>query len=106
MNFSAPIFQPNVPAPVAPVKVEPPKPVEPPKEKHVLLLERIVKGSETDVKSAELSEEDSTKVNSIKDIVSVVQKDKKISLQSLTDILVAMKDITNLPKDLVSKSVH
>ena len=73
MNFSAPVFQPGVATPApAPVKVEPPKPVEPPKEKHVLLFERITKGSETDVKSAELTEDDSKTVDSMKDIVSVI----------------------------------
>ena len=48
MNLSANTFVPPgaKPAPVMPVK-----PVDPPKEKTVLLLERIQKGSETDVKS-------------------------------------------------------
>ncbi len=40
MNMGAATFQPQAP-----------KPVEPPKEKYVLMIERIVKGSDSDVKS-------------------------------------------------------
>ena len=36
----------------------PPRPVEPPKEKYVLMLERIVLGSDKDVKTDEITEED------------------------------------------------
>ena len=98
MKVGAAAFQPGMPAP--PVKVEPPK------EKQVLLLERIVKGTETDVKSADLTEDDSKKVGEMKDIVSSVQKDKKINVSILTNFLSSLKDVAKLPTDLIKMSVH
>ena len=48
---------------------QPPKPVEKPKEKYVLMIERIVKGSESDVKAEDISAEDKTKIAGIKDTI-------------------------------------
>ena len=45
-------------AKVAAFTAPPPKPVEPKKEKSVLLLERIVKGSDDDVKNDSISAEE------------------------------------------------
>lgn len=53
------------PAPVAVVPTPPPKPVEPKKEKQLLLIERIVKGSETNVKTVDISAEETEKINLI-----------------------------------------
>ena len=67
MSMKSAIFQPqqkvSMPVPAQPqVQAPPPKPVEPPKEKSVLLIERIVKGSDENVKSYEITEEDTPKV--------------------------------------------
>ena len=72
MPIAAPVSQ---PAPVKPVVV-----VEPPKEKYVLMLERIVKGSDTDVKSDALSADDKSAVSKLKESVDQVKTDKKISI--------------------------
>jgi hypothetical protein len=48
---------------------QPPKPVEPPKEKYVLMIERIVKGSESDVKADDITAEEKTKITGIKETI-------------------------------------
>ena len=100
-----------MPVPTQPqVQAPPPKPVEPPKEKSVLLLERIVKGSNENVKSDEITEEDTPKVveltkclNKIKSVESA----KKITVDMLASFVTALKDnVINLPANLVKMSVH
>jgi len=59
MNTTAPTFAP------AAKPVEAPLPKEIPKEKHVLMIERIVKGSDTDVKSDALTADDSATVTKL-----------------------------------------
>ncbi len=66
-----------------------------------MLLERIVKGSDKDVKTADLTEDDNKKVGALKDVVSTVLSEKKISLKSLTDFLSAMKDVAKMPENLI-----
>lgn len=67
MNPGASTFQPVVAA-------APPKPVEPAKEKAVLLLERIVKGSETNVKNEDITADDKTKIDTMKESLAEVKK--------------------------------
>ena len=116
MSLQSGIFQPQqqrapMPVPTQPqVQAPPPKPVEPPKEKSVLLLERIVKGSNENVKSDEITEEDTPKVveltkclNKIKSVESA----KKITVDMLASFVTALKDnVINLPANLVKMSVH
>ena len=98
MNPGAGTFQPKSAAPV--------KPVEPAKEKAVLFLERIVKGSDTDVKNDEITAEDTTKINSLKESLTEVKKEKKITVQLLRSFCDVMKSVVKLPDNIVKMSVH
>ena len=107
MNSQAPTFQPQAPAPApAPAPAKPAKPVQPPKEKAVLLLERIVKGSNTDIKSEEVSNEDTEKVNQLKEPLTEVKKDSKCTVQLLRNFCDVMKSVVKLPENIVKMSVH
>ena len=60
---------------------------EPPKEKYVLMIERVVKGSDTDIKADELTDEDKTKISGIKDTIDKVKAEKKVTVALLTTLL-------------------
>ena len=89
-----------------PEVVKPPPP--PPKEKSVLLLERIVKGSNTDVPAAELSADDSKKVSELSEPLTAVKKaEGKITVELLHKLCDVMKSVVvKLPENLVKVSVH
>ena len=91
-----------------PPQVIPAKPVEPPKDKSVLLLERIVKGSDTDVKSDTITEEDTAKINKMKQSLEEAKKgkDSKLSVQLLKSFCDVIKSVPKLPQNLVKMSVH
>lgn len=82
------------------------KPVEPKKEKTVLLLERIVKGSETDVKNDEITDDDTTKINKMKESLAEVKSTSKISVQLLRSFCDVMKSVVKIPESIVKMSVH
>jgi len=87
-NFPAP--QSVNPTPAKVVKPTPAKivkPVEPPKEKYVLLIERIVKASDEDVKSADIKPEEQATINKIKDTVDRLKSEKKITLHLLKNFV-------------------
>ena len=95
-----------MPAVVKPPEVvQPPPP--PPKEKHVLLLERIVKGSDEDLpKSEELSADDSKKVAELNEPLTSVKTDGKITVELLHKMCDAMKSVVKIPENIVKMSVH
>lgn len=78
MNMGAATFQPNP---------QPFKKPEPPKEKYVLLLERFVKGSDSDVKSDQLTADDNAKVAKMKESVNTIKTEKKIRVDLLRAFL-------------------
>ena len=51
------------------VPKQPEKPVEPPKEKYVLMIERVVKGSDEEIKVDELDEDEKKRVDEMKEVV-------------------------------------
>lgn len=101
MNAGASTFQPVAAAPSKPVK-----PVEPKKEKVVLMLERIVKGSDVDVKNDEITADDTTKITKMQESIAEVKSTSKISVQLLRSLCDVMSGITKLPEGLVKMSVH
>lgn len=107
MNMGASTFQPGgkplAKAAPAPAPVVAPKPK---KEKAVLLLERIVKSSDTDVSSDDITEEDTKKVAELKKSIDTVKADKKISVQLLTTFCTDIANLVKLPPQLVKMSVH
>ena len=111
MSLQSGVFQPGQRAPMpAPVQAPPPKPVEPPKEKSVLLIERIVKGKDENVKSDEITEEDTPKVKELTKCLNEIKKtdsDKKITVDMVASFVAALKtNVANLPANLVKMSVH
>lgn len=102
-------FTPSQPATV-PVKATtfqapPPKPVEPKKEKSVLILERIVTGSEEDVKNDAISADDLPLINKMKDTVTEIST-KKLTVALLRTFIAQVKSVAKLPSNLVKTSVH
>ena len=72
----------------------------------MLMLERIVLGSDKDVKADEITEEDQSKITDIKKTVDQVKTDKTISVKLLTTFLSQMKEVAKKPENLVKMSVH
>ena len=74
----------------------------------MLLLERIVKGSDINVKSEDITADDTKKVNQLNDNLKEVKKaaDDKISVQLLRSFCDVMKSVVKLPENLVKMSVH
>ena len=70
------------------------------------MLERIVKGSDSDVKSEDVSQEDTDKVNQLKEPLTEVKKENKITVQLLRTFCDVMKGVVKLPETLVKMSVH
>ena len=111
MSLQSGVFQPGRNAPMpAPVQAPPPKPVEPPKEKSVLLIERIVKGKDENVKNDEITEEDTPKVKELTKCLNEIKKtesNKKITVDMVASFVAALKtNVANLPANLVKMSVH
>lgn len=114
MSLQSNVFQPqnraSMPVPAQQVQAPPPKPVEPPKEKSVLLIERIVKGKDENVKSDEITEEDTPKVKELTKCLNEIKKtesNKKITVDMVASFVAALKtNVANLPANLVKMSVH
>ena len=70
------------------------------------MLERIVKGSNVDIKSEDVSKEDTDKVNDLKEPLNEVKKDNKCSVQLLRNFCDVMKSVVKLPENIVKMSVH
>ena len=72
----------------------------------MLLLERIVKGSDTDIKSEEVSKEDTDKVNQLMEPLTEVKRENKCTVQLLRNFCDVMKSVVKLPENIVKMSVH
>ena len=75
----------------------------------MLMIERIVKGSDKDVKSEDLSELEKSKVEEMKETVEKIKSSKsskKISVELLRTWLDQMKQVAKKPFALVKMSVH
>lgn len=101
MSTSASTFTPAFSKPA-----EAPKEKEKPKEKHVLMIERIVRGSDTDEKGIKLTPEDSEKASKMLDVINKVKTEKTIRVDLLKTFLEQMKELTKKPENLVKMSVH
>lgn len=98
-NFPAPqlVVTPTPAKAVKPAPVKEVKPVEPPKEKYVLLIERIVKASNEEVKSSEINPEEQKTIKNIKDTVDRIKSEKKVTLDLLKTFVDQIGKLTNLP---------
>ena len=72
----------------------------------MLLLERIVKGSDTDLKNEDISEKDTEKVNQLREPLTEVKKENKVTVQLLRNFCDVMKSVVKLPENIVKMSVH
>lgn len=106
MNLSASTFQPGKPANPTPAPFVPAKPVDPPKEKTVILIERIVKGSDVDVKTDTMTDDEKSRVKALKETVDSIKSAEKLSVDLLKAMVNQFKDVLKLPESLVKKSVH
>lgn len=97
MNFNSSTFTP-MPAKQAPV--------EPPKEKCLLLVERIVKASDTDLKSSEIPKGDEALIQSYKKTLDDVKSTKKVTLDLLKTFVDQIGNLVKLPSNLVKTCVH
>ena len=74
------------------------------------MIERIVKGKDENVKSDEITEEDTPKVKELTKVLNEVKKTdsaKKISVDMVASFVAALKNnVANLPANLVKMSVH
>lgn len=82
------------------------KPAEPPKEKSVLLVERIVKASDADVKPADIDDGDKLLIQSFKKTLDDVKKAKKVTLELLNTFVCQIGNLPKLPSNLVKTCVH
>jgi hypothetical protein len=98
-NFPAPqlVVTPTPAKAVKPAPVKEVKPVEPPKEKYVLLIERIVKASNEEVKSSEINPEEQKTIKNIKETVDRIKSEKKVTLDLLKTFVDQIGKLTNLP---------
>ena len=72
----------------------------------MLFLERVVKGSDTDVKSEDVGKDDTDKVNQLKEPLTEVKKENKCTVQLLRNFCDVMKSVVKLPENVVKMSVH
>lgn len=70
------------------------------------MIERIVKGSDTDVKSDKLTAEDKPKVSKMKECFDTIKTEKKIGVELLRTFLAEIKQLVKCPDNLVKMSVH
>ena len=72
----------------------------------MLMIERIVKGSDEDVKSDDLTDEDKSKVKEMQETIEKIKSSKKISVELLRTLLDQMKEVAKKPMALIKMSVH